>query len=134
MNGWFRSVAREAIGRVVVERGARLYATRDHGIVISTERSSEKLVVSSPGDGDATVRTGLAVEVVLTYLPEDDVRPVALVCFVEAVLNSGSREGAVLGPDGAWVGTTWAVHSPYRSWGGQDEPTERIIWRPRPVW
>jgi hypothetical protein len=66
--------------------------------------------------------------------PEDDVRPVALVYFVEAVLSGGSREGAVLDADGAWVGTTWEVCSPYGSWGGQDERKERIAWRPPPVW
>ncbi len=126
--------AREAIGRIVAERGVRLYDTRDRAIVISTQRSSEKLVVSNAADGDAAVRTGLAIEVTLTYLPEDDVRPVALVYFVEAVLSGGSREGAVLDADGAWVGTTWEVHSPYGSWGGQDEGKERIAWRPPPVW
>ncbi len=126
--------AREAIGRIVAERGLVLIDTSDRSFVISTARSSEKLAVSNAADGDAVVRTGLAIRKTLTYLPEDHVRPVALVCFVEAVLNGGSREGAVLDADGAWVGTVSEVRSPYRSWGGQDERKERIIWRPPPVW
>jgi hypothetical protein len=126
--------ARDAIAQVVSERGVRMVDSHDRVIVISTERSPETIVISNAADGDAVLRTGLAIRSTLTYLAEDEVRPVALVCFVDAVLTGGSREGAVLDADGAWLGTTWEVHSPYGSWGGQDERKERVAWRPPPVW
>jgi hypothetical protein len=126
--------ARDAIARVVSERGVRMVDTHDRVIVISTERSPETIVISNAADGDAVLRTGLAIEIALPYFLEDEVRPPPLVYFIEGVLTGGSREGAVLDADGAWIGTTWEVHSPYGSWGGQDERKEQIAWRPPPVW
>jgi hypothetical protein len=126
--------ARDAIGRVVAKCDAHLIDTSDRSFVISTDRSYETLVVSNAADGDAVLRTGLSIEIALPYFREDEVRPAPLVYFIEAVLTGGSREGALLDADGAWLGTTWEVHSPYGSWGGQDERKERVAWRPPPVW
>jgi hypothetical protein len=126
--------ARDAVGRVAAKCDVHLIDTSERSFVISTDRSYETLVVSNAAVGDAVLRTGLAIEIALPYFLEDEVRPPPLVYFIEGVLTGGSREGAVLDADGAWVGTTWEVHSPYGSWGGQDERKEQIAWRPPPVW